>query len=164
MSVDTGGDRRGEEDDEEEQEEAETEEDVARPFDPSTPGSLEVTPALVAAFTDLLEEAGVELRFTYGDWGGMAQALEKEEPYRLVLTAETIYAEDSMGALLDVLVASTKRGESTTKKEESTSDKPLEESLGALDVRDWAKPLASAEEPVVLVAAKVSGSSVPLAD
>lgn len=142
--------------------------DAGRPFDPSAAGSLEVTPALLAAFTDLLEEAGVELRFTYGDWGGMAVALATEEPYRLVLTAETIYAEDSMGALLDVLVTAA-RGETGSEgtrgsKNPAMQDKPLEDSLGALDVRDWTRPLASADEAVVLVAAKVGGNGGLVAD
>lgn len=122
------------------------------PFDASRAGTLDVTPALIAAFTEILDERGIELRFTYGDWSGMATEIKQEEAYGLILSAETIYEEASVGPLLDVLASASKRAVAKEEKDEA-----LEDSLGALQVRDdWAsKPLATAE-PVVLVAAKVS--------
>ncbi|CAK9783705.1 hypothetical protein CC85DRAFT_260345 [Cutaneotrichosporon oleaginosum] len=136
---------------EEEEDDWEDEDDVKRPFDPNTAGTLELTPALLDAFTSLLEERGVELRFTSGDWGGMALSIGA---YQLVLSAETIYAEDSVGPLLDVLRASTDAGtkENGKGKEE---EEELSDSLGALQIDDFARAPLRESEPVILIAAKV---------
>lgn len=132
----------------------EDDEDVKRPFDENRAGTLELTPALLDAFTSVLEERRVELRFTSGDWGGMAAGLEGG--YKLVMSAETIYAEDSVGPLLDVIRAATanfvEKKEAKEEKEER-----LEDSLGALNVHDeWAGVRLAQGEAVILIAAKVS--------
>lgn len=149
------------EDAEEEEEEGWEDEDAPpRPFDPNSGGTLELSPALLDAFTTLLEERGVELRFTSGDWGGMAQVVEGR--YGLVLSAETIYAEGSVGPLLDVIRASTREGgkgkkqAGETGKEGEEDAAGLSDSLGALNVRDeWAGAPLREAEPVILIAAKV---------
>ncbi len=133
---------------EEEEEEWEDEDDAKRPFDPNAAGTLELTPALLDAFTSLLEEREVELRFTSGDWGGMAQSIEGG--YKLVLSAETIYAEDSVGPLLDAMRAS------TSEYKKANGEEDLASSLGALQIDDFAKAPLRESEPVILIAAKVS--------
>lgn len=127
------------------------EEDI--PFSPKLPGVLELTPAVIDAFQSALEEAGVELRFTHGDWSGMAQNLAKDTPYDLVLTAETIYAEGSVGALLDLLKAAARDVEVV--KEMKAAQGSVEQALDGLALDDWAKkPLR--DQSVILLAAKVS--------
>ncbi|KAL1410142.1 hypothetical protein Q8F55_004145 [Vanrija albida] len=130
--------------------EDEEDEDEAprRPFDAARAGTLDVTPALVSAFTALLEEHGIDLVFTYGDWSGMAVELAHEDKYKLVLTAETIYAEESVGPLIDVLRAAVAPAP-------APKAQALEDSLEALSVGDWSKEPLVASDPVVLVAAKV---------
>ncbi|KAL7419894.1 hypothetical protein Q5752_005810 [Cryptotrichosporon argae] len=75
--------------------------------DAEAAGSLTLTPQLKDAFVVLLRERNVVLRFTYGDWSGLAGRLREEEGdgYGVVLTAETIYQESSVDALVDVLRA-----------------------------------------------------------
>jgi protein-histidine N-methyltransferase len=132
-------------------------EEAFRPFDPTRAGTLDVTPELLDAFKALLEEHNVELLFTYGDWSGMAAQLAEQEGYNLVLTAETIYAEETVQPLVDVLRAATRAGfESNSKATQQTTGN-LEDSLGALSVADeWAKHPLATSDPVILVAAKVS--------
>lgn len=120
------------------------------------PGDLSITPSLKTAFKALLEEKGVELTFSYGNWTGLARDLkDAEEGYGLVMTAETIYAEDSVDSLIDVLRAPSSRPKGVGSGKEEVV---LEEGMEKLYVRDeWAKrPLREGEEGVVLVAAKVS--------
>lgn len=109
---------------------------------------------LLNSFAELLEERGVELRFTYGDWGGMAAQLQGEKPYELVLTAETIYAEDSVAALTDVLRAVNRSRPADAPAPERSAS--LEDSLDALNVKDeWAQRPLAGSDSVILVAAKV---------
>ncbi|OCF34694.1 hypothetical protein I317_03769 [Kwoniella heveanensis CBS 569] len=125
------------------------------------PGNIHITPALIEAFKALLQEKNVELVFTYGHWAGLAAELQDRNPkdsqrgagYGLILTAETIYAEESHQSLLDVLRAGLKKG---TKGIEHV-DVGLEESLGDLKVGDeWKRrPLRDGGDGFVLVAAKV---------
>lgn len=130
------------------------EEDI--PFSPKLPGTLELSPAVLDAFQSALEDAGVELRFTHGDWSGMAAEVAKDSPYNLILTAETIYAEGSVGALLDLLKAAARDGDVKVVKEiKATNDESVEQALDGLALDDWAKkPLR--EQSVILLAAKVS--------
>ncbi|KPV75954.1 uncharacterized protein RHOBADRAFT_52962 [Rhodotorula graminis WP1] len=85
--------------------------DEEPPADPQ-PGELDVTPEFLASFEALLERENVELRFSEGDWAGMATALraDDDERYDVVLTSETVYAVESLPALLDLLEAATARG------------------------------------------------------
>jgi hypothetical protein len=76
------------------------------------------------------------------------------------MTAETIYAEESVNDLIGVLRSATARprgdvgGETKALKREEVA---LEDSLGDLNVGDeWAKTPLRDAEPVILVAAKVS--------
>jgi protein-histidine N-methyltransferase len=126
--------------------------EVETPLD--APGTLDLTPRLLEAFKGLLEERGVELRFTYGDWSGFAGELGGQEGYDLVLTAETIYAESSVGALLEVLKGCYKARKETRRPPDGEG---LEDKLSGMRVADdWKTPLRESEESVVLVAAKVS--------
>lgn len=127
------------------------EEDI--PFSAKLPGVLELGPAVLDAFQSALDDAGVELRFTHGDWSGMAAELAKDEPYNLTLTAETIYAEGSVAALLDLLKAAAR--DVKVVKEMKADNTSVEQALDGLALDDWAKkPLR--EQSVVLLAAKVS--------
>jgi protein-histidine N-methyltransferase len=150
---------------------ADSEDAPPLPFDPTRAGNLDVSPALLDAFISILDDRGIDLRFTYGDWSGMAQQLAAEheaaaeqQPYGLILTAETIYAEESVQGLLDVLRTASRQDKDESKvdkgMERETQKENLEDSLGALNVRDdWAKALGEGE-PVILVAAKVSFASI----
>lgn len=130
------------------------------------PGSLAITDSVKRAFRDLLDRHKIELKFTYGDWSGLAEELGASgthangdgvstSRYDLVLTSETIYSEDSVDALLDVLRAASRRSE---RKTEVVQDTEIEERLGDLAVREkWdSVSLANTKETVVLVGAKVS--------
>ncbi|WVR04147.1 hypothetical protein IAU60_001146 [Kwoniella sp. DSM 27419] len=117
-------------------------------------GNLVLTPKLVDAFKALLEERGLDLQFTYGHWTGLAADLRTRTGYGLVLTAETIYAEESNAPLLDVLKSAVRTG---NPQEGAKVEVGLEESLGSLKVGDeWkSKPLSDGGDGYVLVAAKI---------
>ncbi|WVF66910.1 hypothetical protein IAT40_001653 [Kwoniella sp. CBS 6097] len=138
----------------------EEEEDVETVLpDLEQPGNIHLTPTLIQAFRTLLEERSIELVFTYGHWAGLAAELQDKskqgEGYGLILTAETIYAEESHQSLLDVLRAGVKKGDSSKGTEHV--DVGLEDSLGDLKVVDeWKrKALRDGGDGFVLVAAKV---------
>lgn len=119
------------------------------------PGNLSLNKDLVEAFQKLLEERGIELKFTYGHWEGLSKELKEEKDgYGLVLTAETIYSQDSTPALIDVL----REAVGKSGPIEHKVDVELESSLEDLRVKDdWAKrPLREVSSGLVLVAAKVS--------
>lgn len=81
------------------------------------------------------------MEFSYGHWAGLSKDLAG---YDLVLTAETIYAEESVDDLLSVLKTAYK---STRTRTESGMDN--------LSIKEiWTKDIES--ETVILVAAKVS--------
>lgn len=65
--------------------------------------NLDLTPEIIQQFTDQLEESHIELEFSFGDWAGMASELKPE--YDLVLTAETIYREESVEGLIHCMRA-----------------------------------------------------------
>ncbi|WRT65339.1 uncharacterized protein IL334_002282 [Kwoniella shivajii] len=123
--------------------------------DLESPGNLALSPALVEAFQNLLVERGIDLKFTYGHWTGLADDLVKDgKGYDLVLTAETIYAEESNASLLEVLRSGARKGDKGNAKESIG----LEDSLGDLKVNDddWQKkPLSESAQGLTLVAAKV---------
>ena len=118
--------------------------------DLSEPGTLNINPMVKFAFKSLLEEHSIRLEFTYGHWSGLAQRMEEDKTtYDLVLTSETIYAEDSVEDLLAVL----KAGYATKQGSQGVS---LEDSMGNLKLQKWAQaPLDECTESVILVAAKV---------
>lgn len=139
----------------------------------SDAGELEITPELKYAFKALLEERGVGLEFRYGGWKGLAKELEgREEGYGLVLSAETIYAEGSVGDLLSVLKAASGRRLSHTRDKNAEGRMEegetmrgiaeLDDGLGIseLSVRDrgeeWDMVDLRNGRSVVLIAAKVS--------
>jgi protein-histidine N-methyltransferase len=144
--------------------------EVDAPFDFSTPGELEITPDLKSAFKRLLEDKGVELEFRYGGWKGLGEAVRKEkEGYGLVLSAETIYAEGSVGDLIDVLREATVRKGAEDEKDGKSGEegegvdvagKPEEGlDMGKLSVKDdleWDRVDLQNGGSVVLIAAKVS--------
>jgi protein-histidine N-methyltransferase len=133
-------------------------------IDLTKPGVLAITPKVKEHFKTLLQQQQVELRFTYGHWGGMARDFDQngaqEKGYDLVLTSETIYSEDSVDDLVAVLRAASP---SQVKGEEERSsgkrigkvEVGLEESLGDLKLGNWRKGLLREQEGVILVAAKV---------
>lgn len=91
-----------------------------------------------------LEDGGVELRFSCGDWKGFAEELEKEGGgCDLVLTAETIYQLDSVGSLLRVIKAGYQVGNS------NSNDPQAEENPTSILTR------LQSNGTIVLVAAKV---------
>ncbi|WWD16868.1 hypothetical protein CI109_101300 [Kwoniella shandongensis] len=127
--------------------------------DLESPGNLTLTSELVQRFQALLDERGVDLKFTYGHWEGLSSELSQEgEVYGLVLTAETIYADESTPALISVLKAAVKSKASKEEEIVVREEVKLEDSLGNLSVKDeWAKvPLRERTEGgFALVAAKI---------
>lgn len=125
--------------------------------DLSVPGTLNITPQVKDAFKSLLDHQEIELKFTYGHWSGLADELKDvngDEKYDLVLTAETIYSEDSVEDLMAVLKNASRVGERRVKKVEVGIADELED-LQVKDKRDETS-LADNSDTVVLVAAKVS--------
>ncbi|WWC87635.1 uncharacterized protein L201_002525 [Kwoniella dendrophila CBS 6074] len=124
--------------------------------DLENPGNLIITSKLKDAFITLLKERNIQLKFTYGHWDGLSNSLKKDQDkgYNLVLTAETIYAEESNESLLSVLKQSIK---GSTEENLHKEDVQLEDSLGNLKVDDeWKiKPLREQGEGFVLIAAKI---------
>lgn len=119
------------------------------------PGNLSLNKDLVEAFQKLLKERGIELIFTYGHWEGLSKKLKEEKDgYGLVLTAETIYSQDSTPALIDVLREAVEKPGPIEHK----ADVELESSLEDLRVKDdWTtQPLREISSGLALVAAKVS--------
>jgi protein-histidine N-methyltransferase len=116
---------------------------------------VSITPAVKDAFKALLESRHIQLKFTYGYWGGLASDIGSNgDKYDLVLTSETIYAEESVDDLISVLRAAHRSSEKAAKGEKV--EVGLEASLGDLRLESWkSTPLASSEESVILVAAKV---------
>jgi protein-histidine N-methyltransferase len=104
------------------------------------PGHLQITGQIKGAFKTMLEESGIKLEFTYGHWAGLAKEIKEE--YDLVLTAETIYAEESVDDLIKLLQAAA--GVATEQAEPASSG----------NKEDWATGIAQGER-IVLVAAKV---------
>ena len=147
--------------------------------DMDQPGEIAITKELIKAVRDVWDEAGVELRFTYGHWSGFAQelltpleaaignaGLEDRKGYGLVLTAETIYSPESVDDLIDVLrnasndakdgLAGKRGGEAEEVPTRKEVEVGLEDFLGHLSVRDeWQKGPLRAGDGVVLLAAKV---------
>ncbi|WWC68870.1 uncharacterized protein I206_102806 [Kwoniella pini CBS 10737] len=120
-------------------------------------GQFIITPILINAFKQLLKEKNIELKFTFGDWRGLANDLKiQNEGYDLVLTAETIYAEDNNSSLLGVLKEAINKRSSQDEKQIHKETINLEDSLGDLKVDDeWKNPLSERGNGFVLVAAKV---------
>jgi hypothetical protein len=109
-----------------------------------SPGHLDITDDIKESFKLLLEKQGVELKFSYGHWAGLAQNVGG---YDLVLTAETIYAEESVDDLLSVLTSSSR----------SVQGGSVENGMDKMSMQDkdkWTKDIRN--ETVILVAAKVS--------
>ncbi|KAF7796140.1 hypothetical protein EIP86_007314 [Pleurotus ostreatoroseus] len=78
--------------------------DVLPSADPTQPGDLPLPPALLAAFQQSLSDYGIELRFFSGSWQSFdLAAASTTGKYDTVITSETIYRTDSLGALLDLM-------------------------------------------------------------
>ncbi|GLB39344.1 putative protein-histidine N-methyltransferase activity [Lyophyllum shimeji] len=87
------------------------------PADPSIPGELPLTPLLKAAFLKALERYRVRIRLFAGPWGaflgdddegvsvgsGEGEGKDGRGRYDVVLSAETVYRVESMGALLRLM-------------------------------------------------------------
>lgn len=136
--------------------------------DVNQPGHLHITEEVKLGFRRLLESHGVDLRFTYGHWGGLAKELVDGkgdgQGYGLVMTAETIYAEDSVDDLIEVLRGAYRADVDMGEGKASRSGEgngagqievQLEDTFGNMSVKDdWVKSLSNGEG-VILVAAKV---------
>ncbi|KAJ7162229.1 hypothetical protein C8R46DRAFT_1103935 [Mycena filopes] len=69
--------------------------------DPDVPGELPITPALKSAFTASLANLGIALVFSSGPWESLTTRLNS--PYDIVLTSETIYRNEALPALIELL-------------------------------------------------------------
>jgi hypothetical protein len=108
---------------------------------------LDLSPQIVETFKSRLAEHKIELEFSYGSWQGLAEHLRQStQKQDMILTAETIYREDSVSSLLDVL-----RFGSTSHSTVAARIEGLED-LDKLDLGSkWPET-----ETVILVAAKAS--------
>ena len=104
---------------------------------------MDITDEIKASFKSLMEKQGVELEFSYGHWAGLAQDVGG---FDLVLTAETIYAEESVDDLLSVLTSSS--------RSEGGSVGNGMDKMSMQDKDSWTEDIQN--ETVILVAAKVS--------
>lgn len=115
-----------------------------------------------------MKERRIELGFRYGGWGGLSNELEKkkgtEKGWGLVISAETIYSEGSVGDLIEVLRAATA---GTKDQVEERDRRSGEVGAGGGDVilgmdglsvkdEDWSKVDLRDGGSVILIAAKVS--------
>jgi hypothetical protein len=110
-----------------------------------SPGHLDITDEIKESIKSLLEKQGVELEFSYGHWAGLSKELDR---FDLVLTAETIYAEESVDDLLSVLKSASNR---------SAGNGPVENGMDKMSMQEkdnWTEDIRN--ETVILVAAKVS--------
>lgn len=69
------------------------------PFDPEAPGELPINPALVAAFLESLSDKNLHIHFLCGSWG----TYNIDRRFDIILTSETMYRQESISDLLDVL-------------------------------------------------------------
>jgi len=109
---------------------------------------LDISPEIIEIFKTRLQEHKIRFEFSYGPWEGLAARLQRDNiQHDLILTAETIYREDSVTSLLDVLRhGSTSHGPAPTSEIRDLND------LDKLDLSvKWPE-----NETVILVAAKVS--------
>ncbi|PCH44719.1 hypothetical protein WOLCODRAFT_139183, partial [Wolfiporia cocos MD-104 SS10] len=74
--------------------------DTFPPADPSTPGTLSITPALKDAFLASLRSHRVHLGLLSGSWATLDLS---GAPYDVVFTSETIYRPESLPALIKAL-------------------------------------------------------------
>jgi hypothetical protein len=118
---------------------------AALPFLPQSEeasGHLDITDNVKQDLKTLLLTHKIELEFSHGHWAGLAKSIGT---YDLILTAETIYAEESVDDLLSVLRSASRQ----------TSPNGLAEKLDKVSITDdWSSDLGN--DSVVLVAAKVS--------
>lgn len=74
------------------------------PADPSSPAELTITSELKTAFLASLKAHNISLRFFSGAWSALHPHLQQQQvPYDILLTSETIYRNDSLPSLLDLM-------------------------------------------------------------
>ena len=106
---------------------------------------MDITDEIKESSKSLLEKQGVELEFSYGHWAGLSKDIDR---FDLVLTAETIYAEESVDDLLSVLKSA------STRSAEGGSVENGMDNMSMQDKDRWTEDIRN--ETVILVAAKVS--------
>lgn len=111
--------------------------------DPSSAGELPVTPELKSAFLSSLEAHGLTLRFFSGSWDTFDLKLSGGK-YDVILTSETIYRPESLGALTSLMQAACGFC--------SSKDIPLDQLLSSLSLTS---PSPSPQPYLCLVAAKI---------
>jgi protein-histidine N-methyltransferase len=106
------------------------------PADPTTPSELPVNPSMVAAFLESLTAFNIHLHLIYGPWN----TFNPGSGFDIVLTSETIYRQETLSLLLDVMWNASSR---------SISDKSLDE------LAESKLSLEDSEFPACYVAGKV---------
>lgn len=136
------------------------------PTDPSSPGDLPLSPALIDAFKASLDEYGISLRFFSGAWEAFDPELTKQR-YDILLTSETIYRTDSLAALVDLMwraYTASGSGEKTVQDLEKSAPQlslqPQEDNKvdpGAVNksVNQTFRSVRQGDLPICLVAAKL---------
>ncbi len=119
----------------------------------SSPDHLELTDEVLEEFMSILKEKKIELKFSFGDWEGFGEELASEKDgFDLILTAETIYRQESVNSLIRALKNGIRRVEKGLDPKTKTTTKEVDEEMSSLALRGgpvW-------ELPLTLVAAKVS--------
>lgn len=116
------------------------------PADPTTPGTLPITPELTAAFLAALRAYGVRLRFFAGAWEGF----ELPHAYDVVLTSETIYRPDSLPALVHTMRSACLGVGLSSTADGNHGEKQAADGLARLELGEGHAPVF----PLCLVAAK----------
>ncbi|RXW25076.1 hypothetical protein EST38_g785 [Candolleomyces aberdarensis] len=120
----------------------------AVPMDASSPGELPITDELKKAFLASLKEHNLHIRFFSGSWESFDPSLTGGN-YNLLLTSETIYRQESLTALINLLQTGSAH----------TVNVPLDSLISeklSLTLTDGAKAKKSeASNYICLVAAKV---------
>ncbi|KAI0371372.1 hypothetical protein BV20DRAFT_993664 [Pilatotrama ljubarskyi] len=119
--------------------------------DTTEPGELPVTPALTAAFVESLRRYGVHLKFFCGSWSSFDVG-KAGGPYHIILTSETIYRQDCLGPLVDLMHRATALPPSAPQEGPAS----LADSTARLSITDEASLRNLADAPYLcIVAAKV---------
>jgi protein-histidine N-methyltransferase len=113
--------------------------DLPPPYNSSHLGDLSITPDILSAFRHSLKEYNVEIRFFSGSWESFDLLRSGGRNYNIVLTSETIYRNDTLPSLLDLMWQAVTHNspvsrESSTDKSSATTQQQKVVSRDALSI------------------------------
>ncbi|KAL1693170.1 hypothetical protein GGG16DRAFT_49839 [Schizophyllum commune] len=132
-------------------------ESTATKPDPTIPGDIHITPTLKAAFLSTLAERNIEIELVSGSWENILrerfQDSAADSTYDLVLTSETIYRTESLGALIGIMRTACAQAASTGPQSTGAGSSSTDPSAGSSSRP--ARDVSLGGKPLCLVAAKV---------